>query len=928
MSPLFCFLPKGEFEVKRIAFFVYSLFIVGTIAVGFNSIFISRDAQAHTSGESVHVDNLRINQLTCPYGINEKDDPVFSWEITDPSSNNVYQKSYRIVISTTRKQVQKGIGNVIDSSWVLSAKQTDVKLKNIGNELTNNSLYYWSVQIKNNKGQVSNISKPEAFTTKTSWQSTNAIWVKASGSQKKDFVFARKQFVIKDIHDIRKAVVSVAAKSNDKTRQFVYSFYTNGHFIGEGPVRNNGDDYYYNDFDITKYLKTGKNVLGALNYSIDKPGFLCQLTVYYKNGHKKILTSSGIRNSGWQVKDGTSAFGDNGKSLGTVYYFVSAQNINELAFPNNWDKPGYKATYQAGWTTPISMGNYLDTSKNKLLAYPSENVKRYKVKPISVTNKGKGHYIIDLGKEIIGGLSLKKIVSNKISKVRILYGEEMVPKAAHVKWRMLTGNNYEEYWTFKKGFQSIESTDLIAYRYIEIYNCPVKLTINNVRGLALHQAFNKKQSSFTSSNHLLNKIYKLTKYSIEATNQDLMVDSQSRERGVYEGDTLINSLSSYSFENNYSLSQLSIDYAIDHPTWPAEYGLYSVINAWNNYLYTGDKSLLKEKYHKLKISRNDLFTKDISSNGLIRNSNQIPGTTNSVLVDWPAYERDGYVFGKYNTVLNSVAYGAYMDMAKIAKILDKNNDEKTYKNYAKHLKEGMFKILYDKKTGTFRDSENTDHASEHAQIFPLAFNVVTNQTMANRLISNIAKNGTNIKTSIYGAYFLLSGLYNEDAGSIAMKLLTSTGLSSWYHVLTNLKSTITPEAWDPMLKPNMTFSHPWGTAPASQIVRGMFGIQTIKAAFNTFQIKLQPGNIQRASIKVPTVKGSIKVFFQYNVFYRTMSAQVFIPVNSKAVVYLPTKIDNNEFNEFLIINGHKHKVQRQGNFLKTILGSGEYSLSN
>ena len=48
-------------------------------------------------------------------------------------------------------------------------------------------------------------------------------------------------------------------------------------------------------------------------------------------------------------------------------------------------------------------------------------------------------------------------------------------------------------------------------------------------------------------------------------------------------------------------------------------------------------------------------------------------------VDWPVSEHDGYNFSSawYNTVMNAVTYGGFVDMAKIATELGKTDDAKS-----------------------------------------------------------------------------------------------------------------------------------------------------------------------------------------------------------------------------------------------------------
>lgn len=47
------------------------------------------------------------------------------------------------------------------------------------------------------------------------------------------------------------------------------------------------------------------------------------------------------------------------------------------------------------------------------------------------------------------------------------------------------------------------------------------------------------------------------------------------------------------------------------------------------------------------------------------------------------------------------------------------------------------------------------------------------------------------------------------------------------------------EAWNPQEKPNLSWSHPWATAPATAIARGFFGISPTTAGYESLHIQPQ-----------------------------------------------------------------------------------------
>ncbi len=747
-------------------------------------------------------------------------------------------------------------------------------------------------------------------------------------AEKRNYVFLRQAFSLTDeqIDRLERATVSVSAKSPESTRQYVYNLYLNGEFVGLGPARYGNKTIYYNTYDVTDMLAAGTNVIGAINYTTAEKSFLLQMTVFYKDGTSEVLLNSGRDRTDWRALDGTAAFGDNGTSIGTNYYFAAAENLNATVYPFGWTEADYDAS---AWQEPASCGAFV--ASYALLPYPADNVGREYIPVASVQQIRGDNYLIDFGREVVGGLQLTIDVPASVT-LTIRSGEELAANRRSVQYKMNTGNVYEEFWTLKAGSQTLENIGMKTVRYVEIIGSPVEITADMVRAVAIKQAFSSDESSFESSDEVLNRIYDTMKYAIEATNGDLYTDSQSRERAAYEGDAFINMLSSYSFEDDYSLARFSCEWLYDHPTWPAEYKLLSVSSAWLDYLYTGDARSIETYYTVLQ---GKLFENCFDETyGLLKRPNNNGGGANALLVDWPASDRDGYAYSEavYNTVFNAVAYGAYCDMAKIADALGKTEDAAHYNAIAATIKTSMMEKLYIPEQGAFSDGltatgARIDHTSQHATAYALASGVYDSQTMADDM-ANFLRSQGEIRMSIYGAYFLLEGLYNAGAGDLALSLManpdTTEGTRSYAYLIDKLGMTICAEAWNETLKSNMTYSHAWGTAPASQIVRGLFGIRPTSAAFATFDIRLQPGALDYASVQVPTVKGEIAVEFDTRAADTLLDVSVHIPANTTATVTLPTM---GATAVTLLVDGVEVDATVANGTVSLELGSGTHTLT-
>ena len=854
-------------------------------------------------------ENLKINLLEKPYGV-PKEDLRFSWSFTDRDQNEK-QTAYRIVIGETASDMQAG-NYLIDTGWVESSGSTGVRIAS--EQLRDNELYYWSVQTKDSEGLAGGLSSPQAFSTAVSgeWASTEGIW----GSDDEAFVFLRHTFETSG-KQVEKAVASVTALSPEKARQFVFDFYINGSLVGMGPSRINNGELYYNSFDITEYILNGKNTAGAICYSEEQQAFLCQITMFYADGTSEVIVNSGRDAGKWRVLDADGIFGRDGQNLGVgAYYFANRQNMNGSSYPYGWSDASYS---DAGWKNVSAAGQI--SQIGTLTPYPADNMTRYEQAAASVKKLDSDSYVIDLGKEIVGSLRLN-INAPKETQITVSYGEELNGDGS-VRYKMGTGNHYQEIWTLKQGNQALQDISMKTYRYVQIDGCSFNVTTHMVSGMAIRQEFSEDESAFSSSNGILNDIYGLTKYTIKATNQDLYVDSQGRERAPYEGDGLINALSSYVFEDDYSLSRFSLEYLGNYPEWPAEYQLLCISWAWQDYLYTGDASYLAEKYDQLK---GKLYEGYFDGGvGLVKKPDK------TLLIDWPATERDGYDSGVlYNTILNAVSVGAYEDMASIAEVLGKSADAEGFRGRAETIRNSMISRLYNKDTGRFCDGLNSSgsasgHFSQHATAYALSYGIYDSQDMADRMAAAISSDGA-LKMSVYGAFFMVQGLYESNQGLLARQMLsnpdTNAGVRSWAYMMYKLGATITTEAWNPESKGNMTYSHPWGASPASQIVRGMFGIQPLTGGFETFQVKLQPGGGASASVSTPTVKGSIKASYEMLGDGR-LKTSLQIPGNTEAVVYLPA---GTEQDAEILVNSQPVNAVYENGYWRLKLGSGSYEL--
>jgi hypothetical protein len=544
-----------------------------------------------------------------------------------------------------------------------------------------------------------------------------------------------------------------------------------------------------------------------------------------------------------------------------------------------------------------------------LLAQPRTPVVSAEDVPVRAVDKGGGHWFIDFGKDAFGNVQimapagvmatntltvhLGEAVSGKDAVDRkpggcVRYQRHEIalqagrPVSPEISWE-------PPGWMKSGWLQRPEGMpEVMPFRYVEIENAPDSFSTGWVRRVSWSVPFNDAASSFTSSSAELNGVWNLCKYSIKATSfLGLYVDGD-RERKPYEADALINQLAHYCVDSRYDTARLTHEYLLAHPTWPTEWRLQSVLLAWNDFLWSGDDTSLRKNYDQLKArAMTGRRTGDGLFTGFASRGNP-PGLED--IIDWPAVERDGYDMSMpEKTVVTAFHHHALVLLEKIARHLQKDGDAAEFAALAAATRKAFNGKLWDEARGCYVDGINSAtgvpsaHASSHANFFPLALGLVPAERVP-RVAAFLKSRG--LVCSVYGAQFFFDALYQAGEADFALGLLTSDQKRSWRNMSETAGSTITMEAWDLSLKPNLDWNHAWGAAAANIIPCKLMGIEPLEPGFARFRVRPQTAGLKQAGLKLPTPRGAIILGIQ-RPSENTWSAQITVPQGTVAEFHLP-----------------------------------------
>lgn len=566
---------------------------------------------------------------------------------------------------------------------------------------------------------------------------------------------------------------------------------------------------------------------------------------------------------------------------------VRVWTVADGARASAWSKPQSFATGKLGeWPVP-SPKNDSWINRNPLATTM--------LTPESIVKRPDGSYFVDFGRAWFGTLSLKSIVEGR---ALVHFGERLAAKNTIDRKPPGSVCYRKAEVVLKPGENAIVTPaapfsagvrrgavlippghdEVLPFRSVELEGWPGELKREHVTLHALHQVFDDTAASFSCSDPTLTEVWKLCQHTFKASSfLGVSIDGE-RERTPYEADAYIAQLGHCHVERDWPLYRHTLEYLLHHPTWPTEWAHHLIFMAEADYDFTGDPSVANRLWDALE---KKLLREKARPDGLL-----VAGA----IVDWPPAERDGFGGGAIatdnrqmaapmvNSVANAFYYKALVGMGRLAAVTGRPD---TYSAEAARVRAAYLATFFDSARGVFVDGEGSTHASLHANLFPLAFGLVpdTNKPSVRALLKS-----KGMACSVYAAQYLLEALFAAGDAETALKLMLAPGDRSWRHML-EMGATMTAEAWDAKYKPNLTYSHAWGAAPANLIPRGFFGLHPLEPGYGKIALRPLPGGLAWAKLTVPTLRGPLKLAFDTR--GGRLAFEVTLPGNVTAEVTLP-----------------------------------------
>jgi alpha-L-rhamnosidase len=910
----------------------------------FASLLIMLVAFAVSGAPSAPV-GLLVNGVSNPLAI-DRDTTRFTWMSKD-TERGERQTAYQILIyHQTASTLQRFNASTLvwDSGKVES--DTSASVDYTGRELPSANRFWWKVRTWDQTAKASPYSDPAYFDTGLNQQEWTAKYIWDGTTNVNNFAYFRKIFVVTNKPALAKVYVTA---HND------YLLYLNGQILGRGPARCDPYHYgQYNAYDITKHIKTGANVFAAMGHwqgtwndsGINaKPAFLLEARFDFPNGSSSTVSTDGS----WKILAQTPFTETNPTYFGwTVPKRPTPTPKNRPNQPYMWTTPdesahlppefvecdwgnggaSNRAAIQfdsrrepVGWRdadfddSQWASATVVDRSLYHLFAQmaPLER-EQAELKPVSITFTNDA-WLVDFERCIDGWPKLTMRANLPGDRVRIEYFQ-------------MTGERKPAGWDQYTCGGSMESWDADFGRHTSFQECKItgyagKLKASDIRGIWAYCDADV-EGDFHCSSDLLNDIYNLCERSARQNIQQGMISVDAdREQSPWTADSWnIGNVLLYNDRDTMMIDKVIRDYAgeqlpdgnfptccpAQRPGLIPEWSMYWPMLLWQQYLFSGDKTLLREMSPHLTHFMEWMKTW------------QVPKTS---LVDPPGWRISDYAGGNmpgggYNVATACQYYDNLRIASRIFSVLRQTSRSQDYLLQADAVKAGINSNLFN---GKFYLAETgTNGMWPLASAWPLRFSIEPATDKAKILES--VESARNLSIGGYGGDAFYSGMLTAGDGAYVVH-----DLARYRPMLEENKAN-----WEGFIPGRGEVNHAWTSYPAYLFQKYFLGIQPTSGGFATFDVHPETSGLTFAEGTVPTVKGLIATSWER---YRdgNSSLAITVPANTRASIYIPKLSSGNvtitesgrqiwpltEINDPSVIS-----VAQEDSSIKCVVGAGEY----
>ncbi len=909
--------------------------------------------------------NLRTEYKTEPF--TDVVQPRLSWEL-ESSVRNQLQSAYQIIVASSAKLLSEEKADLWNSGKVDGDATNQIVYNGIA--LTPGKVCYWKVRSWDAVG------KPGAWSVATKWEmglmdntGWKAQWIghdltalgKGEVYHLPPAPFFRKEIALSA--KVKSARLYVTALG-------LYEFQINGKRVGNDYFMPGWTDYnkrlYYQVYDVTKSLQSGKNVLGAIitegwyagylgyallvgnpvvhNFYGKVPLLKAQVVIEYSNGKKETI----VTDESWRTHYGPIVESD----------ILNGETFDARAKFTGWDKPGYN---MQNW----AYAQVFENTDRKLEVYPGVAVKRMQEMPaVSVAERPDGKYIFDLGQNFAGVVRLK-VKGNAGDSVVLKYGEALFPdgsimtenlrKARATDTYILEGNPNGEIWTPQFTYH--------GFQYVEVSGLKSRPSQDMITGIVMSSE-TPEVGEFVTDHDMINKLYQNILWTQRSNYFDVPTDCPQRdERLGWTGDAQAYIQSAV---YNNDIAAFFTKWIVDindaqradgtfpiyapapniratdtySPGW-SDAGIICPYTIYKNY---GDVEVIKKSWNYMVKYMNFLENKsqkkyffpeasfeDISPKGGFGDWLSVGKKTPPDMLATMYYGQNARMMSEMAKAVGNekeaIYYSTIASMVLDAFIKHYTSADGKFVTNAEAYGDGSGYV-----DGEMGFDGHTQTAYANA-IYMLSLEPKLKQQAGHWLAELVRQSDNKLTTGFLGVKPLLPALSATGHTDMAYKLLLSKEYPSWGFEVVNGANTIW-ERWNSYIKGKgfesnaemNSFNHYTFGSVNEWMFGNMAGIKPGSAGYKHIIIRpeIAASDINYVSASYHSIRG--KIVSAWKKGKGSVEINVTIPVNTKASIYLPSSNIEciSENSQFIKDNKDCNIAGQKDGYTIVEAGSGSY----
>ncbi len=641
-----------------------------------------------------------------------------------------------------------------------------------------------------------------------------------------------------------------------------YQMSINGHRVGDQVLSPGWMDYRehvaYQAYDVTQYMKTGANVVGAYlapgwyttplmwfrqgyNYGNTPPALKAQLRIEHADGSIQWVATD----SNWKA--------DASPILKAEIY--DGESYDARRVQSGWDRAGFsdgvwKPAVEIQPLEPAIVAQY----------FPPVRVEKV-LHAKALTSPKPGVYIYDFAQNLAGVASIRA-QGPAGTDVRLRFAEVLNPDGTLYVDNLRTAKATDHFILAGNGVEEYKPTFTFhGFRYVEVTGLSNKPDLDAVKAVVFHTDAPLTAELRTGS-EMINQLWQNILWGQRSNFVSVPTDCPQRdERLGWTADAQVFwRAASY----NMNLTQFSKKFAADvrgtqvgttmygifapgtiipNPGHAAGWSDAGVIIPWTGWLQSGDTRVIEENWSAM-----EKYLASIQADNPDYLWSKNYGTP---FGDWLSPE------GPTRETLVATAYWAYdvTLMRQMAHATGKSDEEARYAALFAKIQAAFAKTFIgedgfidaaDKGPSPFGQINNPNAQAkgkdtQTGYVLALEMNLVPEplrKAAADKLVSKIAANGWRLNTGFLGTPYLLAVLVDTGHSNVAYRLLLNTEYPSWGYLVGHGATTMW-ERWngdqmrgDPSMN---SYNHYAYGAVADWIYRYAAGIDAspLDAGFHT-----------------------------------------------------------------------------------------------